>query len=782
MNGVLDPSGTTTFSTVGSATVTVAEQATGFYAANITFRNYWNTNALYNDALKITSSTQADAAYVNADRVHFYNVTFTGYHDTLEAENGRQYYEHCYIEGRTDYIFGNTATCYFYQCNIHTIGAGSSTNGGYVTAVKGGSMTYGYVFDGCNFTSDLESYYGEGEGKAAVPYDGFEYTVAGTVSLGRTWSSADMHVAVLNSTFDAGYSTKAYGDSSDSKNARYGSMSGYAPTPAYLVEYNNSGAGAITTDLADTCSMLTADQAASYTIENIFAATNGGMSYGSGWNPSTETTITVTVEDGSGNEIAKIYATGSISVSDLVEAVNARLTDAQVYDVYSAATFDDSTLITEDIATTTTVYVKLEEKDMTVPESVSYDFSGTDYGSITESGWLDYMYFEVQDGGSFSSNNGGWYQLQSATLTVKLSAGSSIEFEVYSQSSITVDEGENVTVTVTDAVSGESNWFYRYTVSEATELTFGAAENAQLYIRQIIITVPVVYGIGNVIRFDDVDSSDSSYNVSYGETGIFKGVTIDATALTGTGTAFRNNGNSFQVAVGVVFEIQSVPGATVTITFYGSGYEFRYTAEADENGLIKITVTEVDTNGGYIKTIQIIENTNEVIYDVGDSITFEGVSGSDYDVEGAVGYYEGLTIDATNGKFANNNNSFLIGVGTIITIQSVPYATAEVDYYEGYGGTHTVVTDESGVITITFTAADNGTIYIKGINIVVKPYEIGDVINLVTGNEQGSFQINGTTGSYEGIEVDATNGGKFFDNGNSFQVNANTVLKIQSIA
>ncbi|MCD8205597.1 MAG: pectinesterase family protein [Clostridia bacterium] len=596
MNGVMDPSGTTTYSTVGSATVTVASQATDFYAANITFRNYWNTNALYNEAKTMTSDTQADAAYINADRAHFYNVTFTGYHDTLEAENGRQYYDHCYIEGRTDYIFGNTATCYFKDCTIHTIGAGSSTNGGYVTAVKGGSMTYGYVFDGCNFTSDLKTYYIEGDGELEVPYDGFAYTEEGTVSLGRTWSSSDMHVAVINSTLDAGYSTTAYGSSG--KNPRYTDMSGYAPNENYLVEYNNTGEGAISASLSGTCSLLTEEAAASYTIENIFARENGEMIYDSDWDPSSVALITITVKGTSGADVAKIYAKDSISVSDLVDAINARLSDTQVAAIYKNSALTEE--ITEDIVASegnsVTVYIKTEEKDMSVTKSTYWDFYNENFGTeITTSGYLDdeeKLYLDVSEGGSFERYNGKYYYMNGATITLTLNAGAILCIGVYQEDSVSMtDEAGNI-LTLETLSAGNDKTAYTYTAAKKMALTIAPGAQALYFMYMNVSVGPI--NDDTTITFRDKTQNTMEYS---GCCGWYYDICIDATAGK---FQVRSSGDAI-VNAGTILYIRSTENATAKINWY-TGYEGKEEGNitVDGNGYIKIIIElpENPTNGG----------------------------------------------------------------------------------------------------------------------------------------------------------------------------------------
>jgi hypothetical protein len=96
--------------TLGSASVRI--DAPDFRAENITFQNTAGEGG------------QAVALAATADRQIFRNCRMIGWQDTLYANGGRQYYDHCHIEGRVDFIFGN-ATAVFDHCLIH------SKNGGH---------------------------------------------------------------------------------------------------------------------------------------------------------------------------------------------------------------------------------------------------------------------------------------------------------------------------------------------------------------------------------------------------------------------------------------------------------------------------------------------------------------------------------------------------------------------------------------------------------------------------------------------------------------------------
>ncbi|MCC6460863.1 MAG: pectin esterase [Saprospiraceae bacterium] len=104
-----------------------------FEARNITFEN------------SAGPVGQAVAVRVDGDRVKFVNCRFLGNQDTLypHGKNSRQYYQHCYIEGTVDFIFG-WSTAVFDSCTIVCKAEG------YVTAASTEEgRPYGFVFRNC---------------------------------------------------------------------------------------------------------------------------------------------------------------------------------------------------------------------------------------------------------------------------------------------------------------------------------------------------------------------------------------------------------------------------------------------------------------------------------------------------------------------------------------------------------------------------------------------------------------------------------------------------------
>lgn len=120
--------------TVGSASVVI--NAPDFTAENVTFEN----NAPH--------VAQALAIYVNADRAKFTGCRFLGWQDTIRVRSGRQYFGQCYINGRTDFIYGE-ATSFFDRCHIHVL------EQGWITAANTPEdHPYGLVFSNCTITGE----------------------------------------------------------------------------------------------------------------------------------------------------------------------------------------------------------------------------------------------------------------------------------------------------------------------------------------------------------------------------------------------------------------------------------------------------------------------------------------------------------------------------------------------------------------------------------------------------------------------------------------------------
>ncbi|MBO4810557.1 MAG: pectin esterase [Prevotella sp.] len=91
---------------------------------------------------------QAVALHTQGDRLTFINCRFLGNQDTVYTGMGdtRLYFEDCYIEGTTDFIFG-PSTAWFERCTIHC------KSNSYITAASTPrEVPFGYIFNQCTVT------------------------------------------------------------------------------------------------------------------------------------------------------------------------------------------------------------------------------------------------------------------------------------------------------------------------------------------------------------------------------------------------------------------------------------------------------------------------------------------------------------------------------------------------------------------------------------------------------------------------------------------------------
>jgi pectinesterase len=204
-------------------TATLQVLGADFYMENITVEN------------SAGPVGQALALHVEGDRCVFRNCRFLGNQDTVYAAGrfSRQYFSNCYIEGTTDFIFGE-ATALFESCELH-----SKTNSFLTAASTPEGKPFGFVFLLCKLTA------AEGVDK---------------IFLGRPWRKF-AKVAFLNCEMGAFVRYEGWGNWSNPANEK---------TVAF-VEFNNKGAGADRSKRVIWSRELTRDEAAAFTKENIFS-------------------------------------------------------------------------------------------------------------------------------------------------------------------------------------------------------------------------------------------------------------------------------------------------------------------------------------------------------------------------------------------------------------------------------------------------------------------------------------------------------------------------------
>ncbi len=179
---------------------------------------------------------QAVALHVEGDRCVFFNCRILGNQDTVYTAGrfSRQYFKNCYVEGTTDFIFGE-ATTVFESCTIHCksdsyIAAASTPEG----------KSFGFVFLNCKIT--------------AAPG-------VSKVYLGRPWRIY-ARTAFLNCEMGAFICAEGWHNWSKPESER----------KVVYAEYNNTGEGALNFHRVLWSVQLSKKEASFYTRENIFTS------------------------------------------------------------------------------------------------------------------------------------------------------------------------------------------------------------------------------------------------------------------------------------------------------------------------------------------------------------------------------------------------------------------------------------------------------------------------------------------------------------------------------
>ncbi|MBA0883601.1 pectin esterase [Flavobacterium sp. BBQ-18] len=192
---------------------------------NLTIENTW------------CEKGQAVSLHIKGSRFAIKNARILGCQDTLltDGDGTYQYYQNCYIEGTTDFIFG-PATAVFENCII------KSKKDSYITAASTPeNLEFGYVFLNCKLIADL------GVSK---------------VFLGRPWRPYAKTV-FMNCNLGSHILAEGWNPWKDERFAD-------KTKTAFYAEYKNKGKGAKTDKRVAWSHQLSKEEAAKYTLKNIF--------------------------------------------------------------------------------------------------------------------------------------------------------------------------------------------------------------------------------------------------------------------------------------------------------------------------------------------------------------------------------------------------------------------------------------------------------------------------------------------------------------------------------
>ncbi|HVS91804.1 MAG TPA: pectinesterase family protein [Mucilaginibacter sp.] len=219
--GGKDAFGRTKFTTYTSYTVLV--QGNDFTAENLTIENSSGRVG------------QAVALHVEGDRCKIIDCNLLGNQDTLYAatENSRQYYKDCFIQGTTDFIFGE-ATAVFERCTIKNL------SNSYITAASTTPrQKFGFVFFDCRLLAD---------------------SAAKKVHLGRPWRPY-AKVVYIRTEMGAHIVPSGWDNWRNPENEK----------TAFFAEYKSAGPGANLSGRAAWSHQLNAKEVKQYTLKNIFS-------------------------------------------------------------------------------------------------------------------------------------------------------------------------------------------------------------------------------------------------------------------------------------------------------------------------------------------------------------------------------------------------------------------------------------------------------------------------------------------------------------------------------
>ncbi len=128
-----------------STSYTMLVEGDDFYAENLTIEN---TAGNVGQAVALSTTGQRQA---------FKSCNLLGFQDTYYAKSGMQYFQDCYIEGATDFIFGE-ATAVFENCQINCVKGGqyitAPADTKLITQVDGSDFYHGLLFLSCDITAD----------------------------------------------------------------------------------------------------------------------------------------------------------------------------------------------------------------------------------------------------------------------------------------------------------------------------------------------------------------------------------------------------------------------------------------------------------------------------------------------------------------------------------------------------------------------------------------------------------------------------------------------------
>lgn len=223
---------------------------TGFYLQDLTVRNDYDYGASELKGVAV--------AVYGGNKTAMRNVRMLSNQDT-QVTGERAYFEDCEIHGTVDFICGGGSN-YYYNTDLVLENRGGNC---IAAPSTGAGLDFGYVFDSCTISC----------------VEGSEAVVDGTYSLGRPWQN-EPRIAYINTTMEV-----------LPQAAGWASM---AELPTHFFEYGSIDGDGEPVDLSGRTNspsstnaynpVLTAEEAAAYTLRNVLGGTDS-------WLPTEETAV-----------------------------------------------------------------------------------------------------------------------------------------------------------------------------------------------------------------------------------------------------------------------------------------------------------------------------------------------------------------------------------------------------------------------------------------------------------------------------------------------------------
>jgi pectinesterase len=288
--------GTGALGTTGSSTLQL--RGNNLTAKGITFANSTDTPYIINVGHKAvtpqgdyttgnaqTSNSQAVALKIQGDQQAFINCKFLGYQDTLYVDGGRAYFKDSYVTGDIDFIFGQGTGVF----DNSTVNIGGDHVGGTITAARTDKRTSnGIVFLNSTVTGDSV------RGNPVIdPFNAANASgpANNDIWLGRPWGwqqpGGDASTVFINTKLDDSLRAAGWLNwNANELNAGNGKNDGNPAKDTRYAEYNSMDSLGNPLNVASRVAwshQLNADQAADYTVANIFSPEASFAWYGQGY-------------------------------------------------------------------------------------------------------------------------------------------------------------------------------------------------------------------------------------------------------------------------------------------------------------------------------------------------------------------------------------------------------------------------------------------------------------------------------------------------------------------